>query len=235
MFLYRCLAARIRPCCGLHGLSITHCGCLRLSRRVSACADPVSICLVRAISRLNLFGFISGIPLPVEAAVSSRQQNSENWINEARRRLADLRGKKPETKAGQIWALWPEIKAAIDDRQSIKSIRQWLEKEAVIAVTTDSLRTYVRQCRAKETARQVPTRVVGLDSTTGAGKLNPAKWPQSTALLSAGVPSQTPRETEGNPDTTEDPMAGARKALNKPRFDIRKIHGDGDPSDRNLI
>jgi hypothetical protein len=30
-------------------------------------------------------------------------------------------------------------------------------------------------------------------------------------------------------------MAVARKALNKPRFDIRKIHADGDPEGRNLI
>jgi hypothetical protein len=30
-------------------------------------------------------------------------------------------------------------------------------------------------------------------------------------------------------------MAGAREALSRPRFDIRKLHGDGDPTDRNLI
>jgi hypothetical protein len=30
-------------------------------------------------------------------------------------------------------------------------------------------------------------------------------------------------------------MEMARKALNKSRFDIRKVHGDGDPSDHNLI
>jgi len=30
-------------------------------------------------------------------------------------------------------------------------------------------------------------------------------------------------------------MANAREALNKPRFDIRKAHSDGDPSGRKLI
>jgi hypothetical protein len=30
-------------------------------------------------------------------------------------------------------------------------------------------------------------------------------------------------------------MAIAREALNKPRFDIRKIHYDGDPTGQNLI
>jgi hypothetical protein len=42
---------------------------------------------------------------------------------------------KPDTKAGQIWALWPEIKAALDDGQSFKSICHWLQQDAEIAVS----------------------------------------------------------------------------------------------------
>jgi hypothetical protein len=36
----------------------------------------------------------------------------ENWIPETRNRLARRRAKKPDTKAGQIWPLLSEIKAA---------------------------------------------------------------------------------------------------------------------------
>lgn len=153
------------------------------------------------------------------------EDSSENWINDARRRLADWRGKKPETKAGQIWALWPEIKAALGDGQSIKSIRLWLEEGAGVVVTADSLRSYVRRCYAKEAAR--PTTGQPLEEST------PPNPTVSRARL--GVVSRTFSGAMPQTDTTADPMAIARKALNKSRFDIRKIHGDGDPSDRKLI
>jgi hypothetical protein len=182
-----------------------------------------------------VFGTVSANPFSIEAAVSSRQQHSENWIDEARRRLANWRGKKPETKAGQIWALWPEIKAALDDGQSIKSIRLWLEDQVGIVVTTDSLRTYIRRCRAKETARQELDHPTGLDLRAGRTNQNRATRPLRTAFPIPTVPSQTSPETRDKGDVTDDPMAIARKALDKPRFDIRKIHGDGDPSDRKLI
>jgi hypothetical protein len=57
------------------------------------------------------------------------------WITETKRRLAQRRGKKPDTKSGQIRALWPEIQAAIAEGQSLKSIRQWLEEEGGVVVT----------------------------------------------------------------------------------------------------
>jgi hypothetical protein len=153
---------------------------------------------------------------------------SENWINDARRRLADWRGKKPETKAGQIWALWPEIKAALADGQSVKSIRVWLEEEAGVVVTADSLRSYVRRCREKEQAQSVN----GGRYSEGTNAANqPGSLPHSRRALAYRAPSETVRPA----DTTNDPMEVARKALNKSRFDIRKVHGDGDPSDRNLI
>src|ERR1700685_3364962 len=36
----------------------------------------------------------------------------QHWITETKDRLAQRRGKKPATKAGQLRALWPEIRAA---------------------------------------------------------------------------------------------------------------------------
>jgi hypothetical protein len=47
---------------------------------------------------------------------------ADNWIPESRNRLAQRRAKKPDTKSGQIWALWPEIKAALADGQSFRSV-----------------------------------------------------------------------------------------------------------------
>jgi len=40
---------------------------------------------------------------------------ADDWIPETRNRLAQRRAKKPDTKAVQIWALWAEIRAALDD------------------------------------------------------------------------------------------------------------------------
>src|SRR5665213_1455421 len=79
----------------------------------------------------------------------------QQWIAETRDRLAQRRGIKPATKAGQLRALWPEIRAAIADGQSLASIRQWLEEEAGIAVTVQSLGSYLTRIRRKERANPV--------------------------------------------------------------------------------
>jgi hypothetical protein len=146
----------------------------------------------------------------VKAAVhqSKEPSQAENWAVEAHHRLAQQRGKKPETTAGQVWAVWPDIKSALAEGQRIGTIRRLLEEQAGIEITTATLTTYISRCRRKESRSG---RV-----STGAGSLT--------------VSADLPRETRG-----DDPMAGAREALSKPRFDIRKLHGDGDPSDRNLI
>ena len=164
----------------------------------------------------------------------SRQQQSQsaNWINDARRRLAAWRGKRPETKAGQIWALWPEIKVALDDGHTVNSIRVWLKEEAEITIGTDTLRSYLSRFRAKEARQQDPS------SPHRAPNAGSAKRNSESNRLPILSHRAIMGPAEATPDATEestDPMAGARKALNKTRFDIRKIHGDGDPSDRNLI
>jgi hypothetical protein len=140
---------------------------------------------------------------------SKERNQTQNWAAEARNRLAKQRGKKPETTAGQIWALWPDIKNALAAGQRIRTIRQLLEEHAGIAVTTASLTTYIGRCRRKE-IRTAKMPVAGGSPTGG-----------------ANIPH--------HPIPANDPMAGAREALSKPRFDIRKLHGDGDPTDRNLV
>jgi hypothetical protein len=77
---------------------------------------------------------------------------SRQWLAETRNRLAQRRGKRPATKAGQIRAIWPEIRAAIADGQSLASIRQWLEEDGGIVVTVQSLGSYLTRIRRKELA-----------------------------------------------------------------------------------
>ena len=166
--------------------------------------------------------------------MSSRQHQSENWINEARRRLASIRGEKPETKAGQIWALWHEIKAAIADGQSIKTIRLWLEEQAAIVVSNDSLRVYIHRCQAKENARQAPAKSP-VPRMGSRAESTPVKLAPKPALPSGSARSLTSGKPAEVPNIANDPMAIARKAMSKPRFDIRKIHNDGDPTGQNLI
>jgi hypothetical protein len=79
----------------------------------------------------------------------------QQWIADTRRRLAQRRGKKPATKAGQIRALWPEIQAAMADGQSLASIRQWLEEEGGVVVTVQSLGSYLTRIRRKEQAKPI--------------------------------------------------------------------------------
>jgi hypothetical protein len=80
----------------------------------------------------------------------------QQWIAETRNRLAQRRGKRPATKAGQLRALWPEIRAAIADGQSLATIRQWLEEDAGIVVTVQSLGSYLTRIRRKERANPAP-------------------------------------------------------------------------------
>lgn len=152
----------------------------------------------------------------------------ENWIPESRNRLARRRAKKPDTKAGQIWALWSEIKAALDDGQSFKSVCQWLQEDSGINVSIPELRTYASRNRRREAAaRKAVMRAATSEEPRPAANGKRVRW-QTQKDTAPAVPSETP-----DPD---DPMAGAMRALEKARrFDIRAVHGDGDPRGKNLI
>jgi hypothetical protein len=145
---------------------------------------------------------------------------ADNWIPETRNRLAQRRTKKPDTKAGQIWAVWPEIKAALDEGQSFKSVCQWLNDDAELSVSISSLRSYISRSRRKEAA---------LRKAEAESAFLRAAMPQAQKDSALSKPAE-------QPERPGDPMAGALPALNKnKRFDIRDVHGDGDPSGKNLI
>ena len=97
----------------------------------------------------------------------------QQWITETRHRLAQRRGKKPATKAGQIRALWPEIQAAIADGQSLASIRQWLEDEGGVVVTVQSLGSYLTRIRRKEQAKPISPAPPAFQATLSGSKPRP--------------------------------------------------------------
>ena len=152
---------------------------------------------------------------------------STNWIGQSRSRLALRRSEKPATKAGQIRALWPEIAAALKAGQSLKSIRQWLEEDAGIAVGVTSLTSYISRIRRRESRTQraqnsPPPEPLAVDSSVLPGGAQTLRTPADSTRRLAPLPNV-------------DPIAQAMRALNKPRLDIRKLHSDGDPTGKRLI
>lgn len=166
-------------------------------------------------------------------AENHKPKGGDNWIPETRSRLAQRGAKKPDTKAGQIWALWPEIKAALENGQSVKTIRAWLEEDAGIAVSITSLTSYISRSRRRDAANREAERgsvAVDIgDASIATELIAPSALPR---LPLPPAPSLEPNEPRTSPG---DPMNQAMQALTKPRFDIKKIHGDGDPTNKNLI
>jgi hypothetical protein len=136
----------------------------------------------------------------------------------ARARLARRRTEKPATKAGQIWALWPDIEAALQGGQSMKSIRKWLEEDAGITLGITSLTSYISRIRKRLAARRIA------EGAAGQVVQPPA---QSRSPVAAQVASA--------PTAEGDPLAQAKRVLSQSKLDIRKLHNDGDPEGRNLI
>jgi hypothetical protein len=151
-----------------------------------------------------------------------------DWIAHVRTRLALRGAEKPATKAGQIKALWPEIEAAIQRGQSIKSIHKWLEEEAGLRLGITSLTSYISRIRRRETVVERPSEVSMRHSIRPVVEPPMALPPK--ALSPPATSSIRPARQRG-----DDPLAPAMNALSKPRLDIRKIHNDGDPEGSNLI
>jgi hypothetical protein len=93
---------------------------------------------------------------------------SNDWIEVARARIAAKGKIKPATKAGAIRALWPAIQAAIDNGQSLKSIRDWLAEEGV-DLTYNQLTSYVGRIRRRESHGKSAPPSAG--ESTDSGKL----------------------------------------------------------------
>jgi hypothetical protein len=156
--------------------------------------------------------------------------DSPNWIGQTRSRLALRRSEKPATKAGQIRALWPDIEAALALGQTMKTICAWLAEDAGITLGVTSLTSYISRIRRREIREPRVKAIADLEASAplvkSAGQ-EPGLRPHPPAPSSAKTGS--PQEHPNNP------LAQAMKALSKPKLDIREVHGDGDPSGKNLI
>jgi hypothetical protein len=129
---------------------------------------------------------------------SAGQQN-------ARARLAALREKKAPTKAGQIRALWPEIKAALDNGQSLKSVCDCLEADG-IKISVQTLGSYVTRMRRNTVALET-----ALATTTSQGS-------SKTGL--PALPTTAPATSQAG--KLLDPLANVRERQRKrSAFDYR--------------
>ena len=152
---------------------------------------------------------------------SRDRPSSLDWFSLARAGFARHRADKPATKAGQIRALWPDIEAALDGGQSMKSIRKWLEEDAGVTLSISSLTSYISRFRRRLKAKR-PGEETG-----------PTIQPQ--APLGPNARSQVANQVATGPALEDDPLAQAKRVLSQPKLDIRKLHNDGDPEGRNLI
>ena len=144
-----------------------------------------------------------------------------DWVTLARARFARHRTEKPATKAGQIRALWPDIEAALEGGQSMKSIRKWLEEDAGVTLSITSLTSYISRIRRRLKAKR-PAEETG-------------QIIQPQALPGPNARSQVATQVATGPAPGDDPLAQAKRVLSQPKLDIRKLHNDGDPEGKNLI
>ncbi len=130
----------------------------------------------------------------------SSSRTSEN----ARTRLAALREKKPPSKAAQIRALWPEIRTALDNGHSLKSVCDCLAVDG-IAVSVQSLGSYIGRIR-RELAR-VETLTSSPQRADSPGSTRPR---EPVAVL----PAREQRST--------DPLANVKqRQAKRPAFDYK--------------
>jgi hypothetical protein len=182
---------------------------------------------IRRKSSPSAKNFSLRVPKPLSHSLGIEGLNlPDNWIPETRNRLARRRAKKPDTKAGQLWALWPEIKAALAEGQSVRTVVQWLEEDAGIVVSIGSFTSYVSRNRRREAAQRTE------EAARTFARAHESKAPTVHRVAEArpepGLSDQ--------PQTTEsDPIARNMAALRKRRFDIREAHSNGDPSKVRLI
>jgi len=137
-------------------------------------------------------------------------------------------GAKTAEKDRPATSVVGEIESALDEGQSIESIRSWLEEEGLV-LTTATLRSYISRVRKKR-------RTDAAKRFLEAAIAEPTVTSLVTQFALGKEQGEVPVTTEpAKPTAPSDPLAQAREALSKRRFDIRKIHGDGDPSGRNLV
>lgn len=154
------------------------------------------------------------------------------WIADLRRGAAGHREKKPATKVGQVRAAWEDIERAISNGQRPTEIQIWLAGLG-LDVDVATLRCYIRRIRKKEAEREQRLReqqgFSALAGTVAAERIVSREYGGRTGEPPSWANSEPRKEEPFNP------LEQAQRALSRKRFDIREIHGDGDPKNKNLI
>jgi len=133
----------------------------------------------------------------------------ESVPSTARSRLAALGEKKPRTKAAQLRALWPEIKAALDRGHTLKTVCECLEADG-LEMTIYTLGSYVARMRRKAPEHPQPVAAVPIPNKKG---------------IHAG----DRRTAKGEEEISPDPLANVRNSQAKrPAFDYRPELADPD-------
>lgn len=124
----------------------------------------------------------------------------DQWITNVRARLAARKNGRPSTKAGAVRALWPEIQEALQNGQTLKSIRDWLEAEG-ISLRYSQLTLYVRRIRCKQAQ--------GFEVLSRTGH-------QPTVQAAEIRAEDKPNASEPDP-VVRDPLANLRSRERRPR------------------
>lgn len=125
-------------------------------------------------------------------------QNPQRNQQSARARLGALREKKAPTKAAQIRALWPEIKAALNNGHSLKSVCDCLEGDG-IKITVQTLGSYVTRMRTNMVALETALPGATSEDSRAARIPTPPTAPRATAVA----------------DKSPDPLANVRERQGK--------------------
>lgn len=99
----------------------------------------------------------------------------------------------------------------------MKTIRQWLEEDAGITLSMTTLTSYISRIRRRELRHNVARPATAVETQPD----------ESTATAI--------RPSHANNAVSRNPLASAMAVLRQRRFDVREVHGDGDPTDKNLI
>jgi hypothetical protein len=120
-----------------------------------------------------------------------------------------LREKKPETKAAQIRALWPDIRTVLDNGHSLKTVCECLAADG-IEVTVQSLGSYLARIRKRSARLEMI-----------ASQALPQADDDSTVPMKDCEPTQT-LANAGERPAARDPLANVReRQAKRPAFDYR--------------
>jgi hypothetical protein len=118
-----------------------------------------------------------------------------------------LKTEKPRSKIAFFRGLYPEIATMLSIGHTLRDIHKRLIEDDV-DISYPLLRNYINRIR-RERSR------------------SPFVQKRSAPTL--------PMALERTLAATEDPLANAMKTLSKPRYDIRQVMCDGDPTKKKLI